>query len=493
MKLSDILYDIEYFPYGSVDTEVRGITYNSKKVRKNFIFVAMHGQHVDGAKFIPEAINAGASVIVSEGYTETANATRIVVRNAKLALARLSANFYRHPDAALTMIGVTGTNGKTTITYFLESLFGKVGLKTGIVGTVNYRYGGTVITAPNTTPQSSDLYRILRGMAGQKTDIAVLEVSSHALAQGRVEGIEFDTAIFTNLTRDHLDYHITMEDYFKAKSLLFTTYLARNKKNNPKFAIINTDDPWGRRLIELIKQPTTILTYGLASGANFRAENIKMGHTGCEFLLSSPAGKKRMKLRHIGKHNIYNALAAAAAGTANGLSLDAVIYGIENAPPAPGRLQKVDEGQPFLVVVDYAHTDDALVNVLTTLRQLDPARLITVFGCGGDRDRSKRPVMGEAATRLSDFVFLTSDNPRCEDPQRIALDIEVGIRRQHRSNYKVILDREDAIAAAINMAQKGDIILLAGKGHEVYQIVSDKRLHFNDVEVARKYLRKKYK
>jgi UDP-N-acetylmuramoyl-L-alanyl-D-glutamate--2,6-diaminopimelate ligase len=492
MKLSEILYDLDYIPYGPVDVEVRGITYNSRKIGKNHIFVALPGAHQDGRKFIPEAVAAGANVVVLDGYYDAGNVTRIVVQDARIALARLSANFYRHPDASLNMIGVTGTNGKTTITYFLESIFEKIGQKTGVIGTINYRHGGRVIPAPNTTPQSADLYRILHEMAVEKTDNAVLEVSSHALAQGRVEGVEFDTAIFTNLTRDHLDFHKTMEDYFSAKSKLFTVNLERANKFNQKFAIINIDDPWGKKLAELIKPPTTPVTYGLGRNAVFRAENIKLGHDGCEFVITCPAGRKKMLLPHIGRHNIYNALAAAAAAFANGISLDSVVYGIENAPPAPGRLQRVDEGQHFLVLVDYAHTDDALINVLNTLRQLNPARLITVFGCGGDRDRSKRPIMGDAATKLSDFVFITSDNPRSEDPQRIALDIEVGIRRQHRSNYQVILNREEAIAAAVNMAQKGDIILLAGKGHENYQIIGDKRAHFNDIEVASKYLKIKY-
>lgn len=493
MKLSEILYDLDYIPYGPVDVEVRGITYNSRKVRKNFAFVALPGAHHDGRKFIPEAVAAGASVVVLDGYCEAGpGVTRVVVQNAMTALARLSANFYRHPDASLNMIGVTGTNGKTTITYFLEYLLGTAGFRTGVMGTINYRFGGKCTPAPNTTPQSADLYRMLREMARGGADTAVLEVSSHALAQGRVEGVEFDTAVFTNLTRDHLDFHKSMEEYFEAKSRLFTVNLERSNKTNQKFAIINTDDAWGKKLVDIATPRATVLTYGLGAGASFRAEGLRLGHGGCEFTLACPAGSRKVALPHIGRHNVYNALAAAAACVANGIDFEYVAHALAHAPSAPGRLQRVDEGQHFLVLVDYAHTDDALVNVLNTLRQLNPARLITVFGCGGDRDRSKRPIMGEVAARLSDFVFITSDNPRSEDPQRITLDIEVGIRRQHRSNYQVIINREEAIAAAVNMAQKGDIILLAGKGHENYQIIGDKRLHFNDVETARKYLKLKY-
>lgn len=492
MKLSEVLRGIDFIPYGPTDVNVRGVTHSSKKVRKGSLFVALAGAHVDGKKYIPEAVSKGAAVVVSDEQYEARNVTSIVVSDPLRSLAGISANFYRHPDKRLFMVGVTGTNGKTTITYFLESVFMKLGYRPGVIGTVNYRFAGKVLPSSNTTPLSSELNGILSDMLRNKVDTAVLEVSSHALALGRVEGMEFDMAIFTNLTRDHLDFHKTMDEYFHEKSKLFLQNLVRQGKKTPKYAIINIDDPWGKKLIEMIPGGITTVSYGLSRNAAVRAENMRLGHHGNEFILATPAGKKKISLPYIGRHNVYNALACSAAGLCAGASLDAVVYGIETAQQVPGRLEKVDAGQPFLVVVDYAHTDDALQNVLTSLKQLNPARLITVFGCGGDRDRSKRPVMGEIATDMSDFVFITSDNPRSEDPQRIALDIEVGIRRQNRSNYQVILGREQAISAAINMAQKGDIILLAGKGHETYQILGDKVIHFNDAEVAARHINERF-
>jgi UDP-N-acetylmuramoyl-L-alanyl-D-glutamate--2,6-diaminopimelate ligase len=410
----------------------------------------------------------------------------VFVKDPLAALAGFSANFYGHPDKSLHMIGVTGTNGKTTITYLLESIFETHNLATGVMGTINYRFGKKAYPAPNTTPQSSDIYQFFAEMLKGHGRVAVMEVSSHALALGRVAGIEFDTAIFTNLTRDHLDFHKTMEEYFEAKAKLFLG-LVHGEKSFPKFAIINIDDPWGAKLAAM-SQPGTVVTYGLSEKAAIRAVNIRNTSRSTEFILSTPAGHQKVHLSQIGLHNVYNALAAAGAALASGISLEGVVSGLENAPCVPGRLEKIEAGQNFAVVVDYAHTDDALKNVLTALKELKPQRLITVFGCGGDRDRSKRPIMGEIASNLSDFVFVTSDNPRSEDMERIALDIEVGIRRQHRNNYQVILDREQAIAAALSMAQKGDIVLIAGKGHETYQIIGDQRLHFNDGEIARKYL-----
>ena len=492
MKLSDILKNIEYIPYGTLNLNIKGIAYNSKKVRKDFIFVALSGQHVDGNKFIPEAVARGARVIVSNNRFEAKNITNIVVASPLSALAHLSSNYYRHPDKKLFMVGITGTNGKTTITYFLESIFSKTGYRPGVVGTVNYRYAGNIYPSHNTTPLSADLNKLLRDMLSAKVDTAVLEVSSHALALGRVEGMEFDMAVFTNLTRDHLDFHKTMEEYFNSKCKLFQLNLRKAEKRQPKYAIINIDDPWGKKLLEMLPESVTAVTYGMGKHASVRAENLKLGHHGNEFTLATPAGKKKVNLHYIGKYNVYNALACAAAGLCAGISLEAVVYGIETAPQVPGRLEKVILGQPFLTVVDYAHTDDALINVLSSLKQLNPSRLITVFGCGGDRDRSKRPIMGEVAAKMSDFIFITSDNPRSEDPQRIALDVEVGVRRANLNNYQVILDREQAIAAAINMAQKGDIVLIAGKGHETYQILNDKVIHFNDAETAGKYIKNRF-
>lgn len=489
MNLSKLIAGSRYRLSGTTDPEITGIEYDSRKVTPGTLFVALPGAHVDGRQFIAGALAAGAAAIVSNSADDATVVPHIFADNPLHALAALSAAFYDHPDRKMRLIGITGTNGKTTITYFLESIFGRHGLSTGVVGTVNYRYKDTVFPASNTTPQSGDLYRLFHQMSSNGVDTAIMEVSSHALALGRVRGLEFDVAVFTNLTRDHLDFHQTMEDYFAAKSKLFIE-LGPGAKKFPKCAVINRDDPWGKKIVPLIRDAET-LTYGLSEKSAVRAEHVRPSSACTEFVLVTPQGRRKVELAHIGEHNIYNALAAAGAALASGIPLETIIEGLEKAPMVPGRLEKVDEGQNFTVVVDYAHTDDALKNITTALKDLKPTRLITVFGCGGDRDRSKRPIMGELATAMSDFVFVTSDNPRSEDPQKIALDIEVGIRRQHRNNYQVVLDREQAIAAAIVMAQKGDIILIAGKGHETYQIIGDKQFHFNDTEVARKYLRQR--
>ncbi|OGS34925.1 MAG: UDP-N-acetylmuramoyl-L-alanyl-D-glutamate--2,6-diaminopimelate ligase [Elusimicrobia bacterium RIFOXYB2_FULL_49_7] len=494
MKLTSLLHGIDCTlngPQVQGEQDIKGIAYDSRLVKPGFLFIALAGHHTDGNKFVNDALAAGATAVMSQEKLTQEAISSIVVENPLAAMAQVSSRFYGHPDKNLLMIGITGTNGKTTITYLMESILNRAGLPAGVLGTINYRYGEHSCPAPNTTPQSADVYRILSDMVKHEQKSAVLEVSSHALSLGRVSGIEFDCALFTNLTRDHLDFHHTMEEYFQAKAKLFTN-LAPGKKSFPKFAIINTDDQWGKTLAGLVRQ-ATVVTYGIHGKPQVRAEYIRSSSKGTEFVLVAPQGHRKVHLQLLGQHNVYNALASAACALSAGIPLETVVEGLEKAPHVPGRLEKVEAGQPFTVVVDYAHTDDALMNVLTALKKLSPSRLITVFGCGGDRDRSKRPLMGEAATAQSDFVFVTSDNPRSENPDRIALDIEVGIRRQHRNNYQVILDREQAIATAIHMARKGDIVLIAGKGHETYQIIGDQKIHFNDTEIARKYLRDVHK
>jgi len=490
MNLAALLEGIDHSLTGPVDRAIRGIEYDSRKIREGCIFVALPGEHADGKDFIQQAIDRGATVIVANERRPASGVTYVVVKDPLAVLSDISARFYCHPDRKLYLVGITGTNGKTTISYFLESMFRKAGRRPGVIGTVNYRYGSQVIAAPNTTPQSSDIYRIFHAMTASSCDSAIMEVSSHALSLGRVSGLEFDCAIFTNLTQDHLDFHQTMDAYFESKAKLFSG-LGPGEKSKPKFAIINRDDPWGRKLIARVSG-ATVLTYGLNEKADISAQHIRAGSKGSEFVLVTPHGRRKINIPHLGQHNIYNALAAAGAAFGAGIAFNMVSESLQQAPMAPGRLEKVDAGQSFTVVVDYAHTPDALQNVITALRALKPARLITIFGCGGDRDRAKRPLMGQVAAELSDYVFVTSDNPRSEDPQRIALDIEVGIRRRHLDNYQVILERQQAIASAISMAQKGDIILIAGKGHENYQIIGDNKIHFNDVEIAAKYLRQHY-
>jgi UDP-N-acetylmuramoyl-L-alanyl-D-glutamate--2,6-diaminopimelate ligase len=488
MKLNEVLNNVQCEIYGDGDTLIKGIEYDSRAVKDGYIFFALPGAHVDGRSFAIKAIEAGAAVIVADVKLDLPEGrVMVVVKDILSAMAGISANYYGHPDKKLMMVGITGTNGKTTITYLIESIFTLAKLPTGVVGTVNYRYAGRMFAAPNTTPQSAELYKILNDMVHTKQAAAVMEVSSHALSLSRVEGMEFDIAVFTNLTRDHLDFHLDMEKYFSAKSQLFTG-LRPGQKGFAKHAVINVDDEWGRKLVRAgIKG--TVITYGINNAADIMAENIKTDHRNTEFTIICPLGRRRVCLQYLGLYNVYNALAAAGAAIAAGIAFETVIQGLVGAPLVPGRLEKVDDGQPFAVVVDYAHTDDALSNVLKALSGIKTGRLITVFGCGGDRDRSKRPIMGEIATALSDYVFVTSDNPRTEDPEKIALDIEVGIRRQHRTNYQVLLNREEAIAAAIAMAHKGDVVLLAGKGHETYQIIGNEKIHFNDAEIAVKYIR----
>ena len=487
-KLSQVVPESGSRAYGPVDIDVTGISYDSRKIGKGDIFVALPGKHADGRTFIQDAVRSGAAAVVSGEYVELKGATLVVVKDPLAAMAEISAKLFKHPDRKIFLAGVTGTNGKTTITYFLESIFQNAGIETGVIGTVNYRFADKVLPAPNTTPQSADLYKMLSDMVKSGIKTAVMEVSSHALALGRVAGIEFDLAVYTNLTRDHLDFHKTMEQYFEAKAKLFTG-LRDGEKKFEKAAIINIDDPWGRKLSGMVAK-ARVVTYGLAKDADIRAENIRTTSGETDFDLKSAYGNSKVCLSLLGQHNVYNALASLAVALASGISLRKAVEGLEKIKSVPGRLQKIDMKLPFTVVVDYAHTDDALNNVLKALLELKPARIITVFGCGGERDTAKRPLMGQIAATLSDFVFITSDNPRGEDPGKIALEIEAGVRKIRKKNYEVVLDREQAIAEAVSLAKKGDILLIAGKGHETYQIIGDQRIHFNDSEMAIKYLSK---
>ena len=483
MKLKDLLSGSNGILYGNGDVDVKGIAVDSRKVKDGFIFFAIKGMHVDGNNYIDQAINSGACVVVSAQYLHDLSCALFLAELSEV-ISGVAAKFYNYPDSQLLLFGVTGTNGKTTITYFLESILNVSDLSTGVVGTVNYRYAKKTFDSPNTTPQAAELYEILAKMVSEHQLAAVIEVSSHALSLGRVNGIEFDTAIFTNLTRDHLDFHKTMDDYFYAKTKLFSG-LVQKRKNKKKIAVINIDDPYGKKMLDVVGAGAQKVTYGIKNNALVSAQEIIKSAKHTSFLLKSDFGTLLIILNFIGEHNIYNALAAAAAALYNGIPIENVKRGLEGLNSVPGRLEKVDLGQAFNVVVDYAHTDDALKNVLTSLKPLTSGKLITVFGCGGDRDRTKRPIMGAVATELSDYVIVTSDNPRSEDPRNIALDIEVGIKRTKRENYKVVLDRKDAILEALSMAASGDVILLAGKGHETYQIVGNNKIHFSDFEVAK--------
>jgi len=470
---------------------VTGLEYDSRRVRAGDVFLAMQGESSDGNRFIDAAISSGAVAIVTDSAKEQprGSVAWAQVPHGRRALARLSANWFRKPAEKLAITGVTGTNGKSTATFLLESILTAAGRKSALVGTIEYHIAGKILPAPHTTPESLELNRMLRDAIGNGATDAVMEVSSHALAQQRVFGIPFDVAVFTNLTRDHLDYHHTMEEYLAAKSILFEGC----GTEPPRVAVLNIDDGSGQALMKISKaRGSQVFTYGWSRG-DFHAENIQIAPSGSRFELIGPFGKLPIWSPMIGKVNVYNILAAAAAAHARGCSQDAITNGVAALVSVPGRFERVDCGQPFSVVVDYAHTDDALRNLTALAREFvsqsgSRGRVITLFGCGGDRDRAKRPLMGEAAGKGSDFVVLTSDNPRSEDPLAIINDALVGLQRSG-TKYSVEPDRRVAIQMAVREAAPGDIVLIAGKGHEKVQVTREGSAPFDDVEVAREILR----
>lgn len=464
--------------------KITGLAADSRAVRPGDLFVALKGQKHDGHEHAADVARRGAAAILAERPLP-GKVPVIVVPSTLAALSRVSANFYGHPSRGMTVAGVTGTNGKTTTTYMLESIFRAAGFSPGVIGTINYRWGTHSEKAPNTTPLSLDLQRLLARMKAAGVTHVAMEVSSHALALGRVEDVAFSSALFTNLTRDHMDFHKDMEAYFEAKARLFDLLRAPNGPGG--FAIINRDDPWAEKFIARARGER-VLTFALqATAAAFRAESISLTAEGTTFLCRHSAGSYEVKIRAVGAHNVYNALGAAAMARGLGLPDDQVKKGLADLPGVPGRLERVEgpDPRPFSVFVDYAHTDDALRNVLETLRPLTKGRLITVFGCGGDRDRTKRPLMGQVAVRLSDHAIVTSDNPRTEDPARILADIEAGILQAGGTRYELIEKREAAIEKAVWLCRAGDVVLIAGKGHETYQIFKDRTIDFDDREVAR--------
>ena len=475
----------------SGDPGVSSVEYDSRRVKPGCAFVAMRGESSDGNRFIDQAIQAGAVAVVTDSAAEkpSEGVAWAVVPHGRRALARVSSNFYKRPAERIAITGITGTNGKSTTAFLVESILAAAGRKSALIGTIEYHVAGKVLPAPHTTPESLDLNRLLNEALGHGATDAVMEVSSHALAQERVYGVPFDVAVFTNLTRDHLDYHQTMEEYFAAKRVLFEGC----GTDAPRAAVINIDDESGRKLAEFSrKRSSVVLKYGWERG-DLHAENVEITTRGTRFDLVMPEGKIAVFSAMIGRVNVYNILAAGGAGYARGCSAEAIAAGVDRLAYVPGRFERVECGQPFTVVVDYAHTDDALHNLTALARELvcdagSKGRVLTVFGCGGDRDRKKRPLMGEAAGRGSDFVVLTSDNPRSEDPLAIINDAVVGVQKAG-VKYCVEPDRRKAIALAISEARAGDIVLLAGKGHEKVQVTREGAAPFDDVEVARETLR----
>jgi UDP-N-acetylmuramoyl-L-alanyl-D-glutamate--2,6-diaminopimelate ligase len=472
---------------GSLSTAITSLAYNSRHIVPGALFVAIRGEKTDGNRFVGDAIARGAAAIVSEQPVPAdlpPSACWVQVANARQALAVASANFYGRPAEKLKLIGITGTNGKTTTTYLVDSVLRAAGHATGLIGTISYRTPRGESPASNTTPESLDLQRFFAEVRGLGASHVTLEVSSHALALDRVWSCPFAAAVFTNLTRDHLDFHKTMDAYLAAKRRLFEGTGA----GSPAVGVVNSDDPHAKQLLKLAGRT---ITYGLTNGADVVARKFSLSFSGLEFTAQTPAGRIEIRSPLVGRTNVYNILAAVAAGIGLGLAPEAIAAGIAQLPAVPGRFERIDEGQPFLVVVDYAHTDDALRNLIQTARELNPhGRVLVLFGCGGDRDRTKRPLMGEVAGTLADHVVLTSDNPRSEDPLLILNDVLVGLQRAGKKAV-VEPDRERAIALAIEEARPGDIVLLAGKGHETYQILRDHTIDFDDREVARRILRQR--
>ncbi len=470
---------------GALDREVAGIAYDSRRVVPGMVFVAVRGQRVDGHDFIVPAVDRGAVAVICErnGVLKT-RATKIQVPDSREALARVAMTFYQHPSSRLKIIGVTGTNGKTVVAFMVKQVLETAGLKTGLIGTVHYEVGDRIIPAQRTTPESLELQQTLAQIAKAGCQACVLEVTSHGLDQKRVLGIEFDVAIFTNLTHDHIDYHGSMEDYFRTKQLLFAA-LGRGGKRGT--AVINIDDTYGARLAEA-KHAEVQLTYGLQRKATLRASEIQLNGEGSQFQVETPKGSFACRLPLIGRHNVYNALAAVGAGFALNAEEGIIQTALNDMPAVPGRLEAIAGGQPFAVFVDYAHTDDALKNVLASLREVTGGRLLLLFGCGGGRDARKRPLMGKVAAELADFTLITSDNPRQEDPAEIAGQIEAGYRSVKTDSYEIELDRQRAIQQILGSARAGDTVLLAGKGHETYQEFENTVVPFDDRVIAQEAL-----
>lgn len=466
-----------------VDFQVKGISSNSKDVLRDYVFVAIKGNRQDGNKFIGEAIKRGAKAVVIQSpvhqFTSSpAKAHFIKVKDARQALAKLAAAFYGNPSSKIKVIGITGTNGKTTVSYLLEGLLKKAHLLPAVIGTINYRFKDKIIPAKNTTPGPIELQSLLAKMLKEHINYCIIEVSSHALDQQRVGGIDFRSAVFTNLTQDHLDYHGTLKNYFQAKAGLF-------KDMSPgSFVVINNDDRYGRRLKELTC--AEVISYGIENDSDVMAKDIRFDITHTEFRLVTSKGEADFKTKLIGRHNVYNILATVAWALKEGIDLFTIKSALGEFSFVPGRLERIDFDGRFSVFVDYAHTQDALKNIILTLRQLSGKKIIVVFGCGGERDKRKRPKMGRVVSELSDYAIITNDNPRSEDPNEIIRDIKKGIRKR---NFCVIPDRLRAIKKSLSLAKSGDIVLIAGKGHENYQLLKDRRIHFDDRHVIRRCLK----
>lgn len=462
------------------DTEISGISFDSRTVKPGDIFVALVGAKADGHDFLHDVAAAGATAVVVERRVETVQLPQLLVKDTRAALGKVSALFYNYPSRRLTVIGVTGTNGKTTTTYLIRSILDTAGKGAGLIGTIGYAAGDQASTALNTTPESLVIQRLLSEMSAAGQEYAVLEASSHALDASRVDNVTFAAAVFTNLSSEHLDHHKDMASYARAKGRLFELLSA------DAVAVINTDDDHGLRVAGRTKAKR--VTFGFRGSPDVTASDLDTGLTGSRFTVTSPWGELALRTPLPGEHNVYNCVAAAAVTLALGIEVSAVVRGLAELSCVPGRLEPIDAGQDFTVFVDYAHSDDALENVLKAVRRMTEKRVIVVFGCGGDRDVTKRPRMRAVAEELADHCIVTSDNPRSEDPQAIIDQIMRGARDTRK--FTIEPDRATAINCAVQMARGGDVVLIAGKGHETCQIFADRRIHFDDREVARQALGK---
>ena len=488
MKIKDLLQGVSTVQiHGKEEEEVNGISYSSRSVNTGHLFAALRGEKKDGFHFIPEAISKGAKAILSERTKPSEfDIIWIQVQEARKSLALCSANFFHHPSRHLKVVGITGTKGKTTISYMIESILEAADFIPGVVGTISYRGPGLSMTAERTTPEAPDLQRLMQNMVEHDATHCVMEVSSHSLELDRVTGIDFDIAVFTNLSGEHLDYHQTMERYFEAKKKLF--FLPSEKKS---MAVVNTDNSWGKKLIEELHMGA--ITYGLELGALVRAKEFTLSENGIELVVKYPAGKMKISSPLLGRPNLYNILAAVASALILKVPEAKIAEGIASLQGIPGRFEKIKNSFGMHLFVDYAHNDDALRHLLETAKELSQNKTIVVFGAGGDRDKSKRSRMGETAGRLADYSIITSDNPRSEDPLAIIEEIERGMKKSGSKQYEVIPDRKEAIARVLDIGQQGDYILVAGKGHEDYQIIKDQVFHFSDTEVILELLKEKEK
>lgn len=466
------------------DAEISGITYDSREIQPGWLFVAMQGGSFDGHRFIGNAIEAGAAAVIAEREIEGISVPCVIVPDGRTAMGQIASPFFGYPSRKMKLIGVTGTSGKTTVTHLIQSIFNTSGRPAGLIGTLGARIGDELLETKHTTPESIDLQRALAYMADRGVEVVAIEASSHGLYQGRTLGCEFDCGVFTNIARDHLDFHGTVEAYLDAKLILFREYPALSGK--PFVAAINADDPSADKVNDATKGE--IITFAVDNPADIVASNIEVTDRSVRFDMIYQAATVPIALEIGGFFNVYNALAAAAAAIGLGLDTGTIVEGLARAHQVPGRFESVDCGQDFGVIVDYAHTPDELENVLRTAKSLTKNRLIAVFGCGGDRDRGKRPIMGRIGSDLADIVVVTSDNPRTEDPDSIVAMVLEGIPESERPRATVRVDRREAIREAIGRAEAGDVVVIAGKGHEDYQVFADRTIHFDDREVAREVL-----